>query len=441
MAEATFTFPQGFLWGTATSSHQVEGNNINNTWSAWENEGKIINGQKSGRACDWWNGKWEEDFDRAADTGQNSHRMSVEWSRIQPAPNQWDEDAIDHYRQMVKGLRERGITPMVSLHHVTDPLWLKDMRGWENDFVVDYFKDFTQKVVEGLGDFVDFWCTINEPNIYLASGYLFGDYPPGKKGIQVVYKVIKNFIQAHASAYQVIHEIQPHAKVGITHNIRGFTAKKPKFPLDRLATKNISQLFNHTFPAVLSTGKLSILGKRISFPEAKGTQDYFGLNYYTRDYVSFSLLQPQYLFFKRQLDPNVDQSPTGFIANEPKVFFDVLNWARHFGLPIYVTENGIEDKEDKIRPKYLIQHLHEMWRGINYNWPIKGYFHWTLVDNFEWERGWTQRFGLWELDLDTQSRKKRRSASLYEDICKSNSLTSTMVSEYAPDLSESMFPG
>jgi beta-glucosidase len=330
---------------------------------------------------------------------------------------------------------------MVTLHHVTDPLWLKEMRGWENEFVVDYFRDFTKKVVESLGEFVDFWCTINEPNIYLVSGYLFGDYPPGKKVGREIYKAIENFIKAHTVAYHLIHDTQPHAKVGLSHHFRGFTPQKNWSPFDRYATKKISNLFNHTFPHVLHTGTLSLFGKRFSFPEAKGTQDYFGLNYYTRDYVAFSPLNPRNLFVNTQLDPNTEQSTTGFIANEPKVFFEILNWARTLGLPIYITENGIEDKEDKIRPKFMIQHLHEMWRGINFNWPIKGYFHWTLVDNFEWERGWTQRFGLWELDRETQSRSKRTSAYLYEEICKTNSLSSAMVHTYAPELSASLFPG
>ena len=137
MAQATLYFPRGFLWGAATAAHQVEGNNNNNYWSAWEKEpGRIINGHKSGLACDWWGGRWREDFDRAAETGQNAHRLSIEWSRIQPAPDRWDENALDRYRQMVRGLLERDMTPMVTLHHFTNPLWLAEKGGWENEAVI-----------------------------------------------------------------------------------------------------------------------------------------------------------------------------------------------------------------------------------------------------------------------------------------------------------------
>ena len=134
MAQATFHFPRGFLWGTATAAHQVEGNNTNNNWWAWEQQaGHILQGHKSGLACDWWGGRWREDLDRAAEGGQNAHRLSIEWSRVQPAPNRWDEDALDRYRQMLRGLRESGHDAMVTLHHFTDPLWLEEQGGWENE--------------------------------------------------------------------------------------------------------------------------------------------------------------------------------------------------------------------------------------------------------------------------------------------------------------------
>ena len=166
MIRATFTFPQGFLWGCATSSHQVEGNNINNDWWAWEQEqGRILNGDRSGKACDWWAGRWREDFDRAKETWQNAQRISIEWSRVQPEPDRWDEGALDRYRQMLMGLKERGMVPMVTLHHFTNPLWLTEMGGWENDAVVELFGEYTRKTVEALKAHCDFWVTINEPNV------------------------------------------------------------------------------------------------------------------------------------------------------------------------------------------------------------------------------------------------------------------------------------
>ena len=169
MPQATFHFPEGFLWGSATASHQVEGNQKNNNWSAWEQEpGRIINEDKAGLACDWWGGRWKEDFDRAAAAGQNAHRMSLEWSRIQPEPDRWNENALDYYRDMVRGLVERKMTPLITLHHFSDPLWLVEMGAWENDETPQLFARYVRKVVEALKEYVNIWTTINEPNgLYL----------------------------------------------------------------------------------------------------------------------------------------------------------------------------------------------------------------------------------------------------------------------------------
>ena len=441
MAEATFSFPRGFLWGTATAAHQVEGNNTNNNWYQWEQDGHIIEGHICGLACDWWGGRWKEDFDRAAETGQKAHRFSVEWSRIQPAPNRWDEAALDHYREMARGLRERGLIPMVTLHHFTDPLWLSEMGGWENPEVVNYFEKFVRRVVEALQEYVNLWITINEPNVFTASGYLVGDFPPGKQDIRAAYRVTVNLVKAHAIAYRTLHQFQKNAQVGLAHNYRGFTPAKSSSPLDRWIAGTLSKAFNQTIPGALSTGVIHFLGTRKSIPNAKGCQDFLGVNYYTREYVNFNLLAPANLFANRFFDPKVELSPNKFTANEPEVFFQALKWATRFGLPIYVTENGTDDNEDTFRRHYLVQHIRALWRGVNYTWPIRGYFHWSLIDNFEWERGWTQRFGLWELDNETQIRRKRKSAELYEAICKENALSSAMVAGFAPKLFESMFPG
>jgi beta-glucosidase len=441
MPQATFHFPRGFLWGTATASHQVEGNNTNNNWWAWEQEpGRILQGHKSGVACDWWGGRWREDFDRAAEGGQNAHRLSIEWSRIQPAPDRWDEDALDRYREIMRGLHERGMIPMVTLHHFTDPLWLTEMGGWENDLVVEYFEKYTRKVVEGLKEYASLWVTINEPNVYAVSGYILGDFPGGKQDFRAALRVLENMLRSHAAAYRVIHTLQPAARVGVAINYRSFQPAKSWFPPDSLAAWLQSSTFNDLFPRGLRDGVMGLPVLRKRIPEAKGTQDFIGINYYTKDRVSFNLLKYQQLFGRRFYPPNADLSDTGFIANEPTGMFEALKWGLQFNVPIFVTENGVEDSDDHLRPRYLAQHLHQVWRGVNFNWPVRGYFQWTLVDNFEWERGWTQRFGLWELDLETYSRRKRRSADLYAEICRENGLSSEMVGKYAPEIFDVMFP-
>ncbi len=225
MANTTFNFPRGFLWGTATSSHQVEGNNTNNNWWAWEQEpGRIIQGDKSGLACDWWSGRWRDDIDRAAESGQNAHRFSIEWSRVQPTPDRWDEDSIDHYRQMLRGLQERGITPIVTLHHFSDPIWFSELGGWESERAADLFEAYVIKVVEALNEYTNLWVTINEPNVLLVYGYLFGLFPPGKESFLSMWKVANNLIRAHSAAYHAIHLKQPTARVGMAINYRSASA-------------------------------------------------------------------------------------------------------------------------------------------------------------------------------------------------------------------------
>ena len=441
MAHATFNFPKGFLWGTATASHQVEGNNTNNNWHYWEKEGHITPGHSCGLACDWWGGRWREDFDRASEAGQNTHRLSIEWSRIQPTQDRWDEDALDNYRQMLRGLTERGLTPMVTLHHFTDPLWLMFLGGWEYEPVISHFEAYVRRVVEALGDYVNLWCTINEPNVYAVLGYVFGDFPPGKKNLGAALRVMTNLVRGHAAAYHAIKELQPTSRVGMAVNYRGMLPAHKFSPVDKFLANTLSRVYNDFFPRAAKDGILRFFTKSKRLPEAKGTQEYMGLNYYTREYVAFNPFAPGNFFSKNSYDPDSELSPTGFIANEPLGFFDALKWSLQFNVPIFVTENGVEDHEDSMRRRYLAQHIHQLWRGVNVNWPIEGYYHWSLVDNFEWERGWTQRFGLWELDTETQARRKRPSADLYAAICKENALSSEMASTFAPGLMETMFPG
>ena len=440
MPRATFTFPGGFLWGAATAAHQVEGNNQNNDWWAWEQqEGRIVNGDRSERACDWWAGRWREDFDRAHETYQNAHRLSVEWSRIQPEKDRWDESALDRYRQMLLGLKERDMTAMVTLHHFTSPLWLTEMGGWENEAVVELFAAFSRRVVEALGSHCDYWVTINEPNVYMSGGYLGGGFPPGKNDIKTALKVLRNMLKAHAAAYQAIHEAQSGAMVGVAHHWRGILPAN-KGPLTHFSANLHNKVFNEAFPQALRTGKFDAVMLKEDIPQAKDTQDFIGLNYYTRELVRFDLSKPSEVFTQRFYPKDAELSETDFLNNDPEGFKACIKWGAQFGKPIYITENGVDDSKDDFRRKYLLQHLHAMWHAVNHNVPVKGYFHWSLVDNFEWERGWTQRFGLWGIDPATQARTRRMSVDLYADICRTNSITSECVEKYCPEVYERIYP-
>jgi beta-glucosidase len=442
MITAKHCFPQDFLWGTSTASHQVEGGNRNNDWWEWEQlPGKIIKGHTSQDACAWWEGRWEEDLDRARDGSQNAHRMSVEWSRIEPKASVWDEDAIDYYRQILQGAINRDLQLVVTLHHFTNPIWLAEMGGWTNPEVVHFFERYVRKIVNSFKDLAKIWVTINEPNVYTFSGYLDGVFPPGKQDFGEALKVVDNIVRAHSAAYHAIHEIQPEAMVGLAHYYRGMEPAKRWSPLDRWVTGIRNRIFNEIFPRAVHDGKIRIFGRTSRIPEAVRTQDYFGLDYYTSEMVRFNAFNPRELFGRGSFPKDADLSGTGFIMNAPDGFWKALTFAHSFQLPVIILENGVEDASDRMRPRYLAQHIRKVWEAVNFNWDIRGYFYWTLVDNFEWERGWTQRFGLWDLDVETQERRKRPSADFYREICEENGFSSEMVAKYAPEIFEEMFPG
>ncbi len=442
MPSGTFHFPSGFLWGTSTSAYQVEGNNLNTNWYQWEQiPNKIFENQSAGKACDWWAGRWKEDLDRAVLTHQNAHRLSIEWSRIQPEIDRWDEDALDHYREILKGLRNRGISPIVTLHHFTEPLWLSELGGWENESVITYFENYVGKVAEGLKEFCNLWIPINEPNVLAHQAFIEGNFPPGKKSLKSSFFASSNMIKAHIAAYTTLKRISPTNQVGTAIYYRAFWPENENNPFDRWMSHFLDHQFNDSFMNALKYGKLQYALKQEKISMIKDCFDFVGLNYYSGDEVKFNILKPKELFHQRTYPTLAEISENGFIANVPKGFEKALIWALKFNRSVIITENGVEDLNDTLRPQYLIEHIHKAWRAANLNYQVKGYFHWTLVDNFEWERGWSQRFGLWRLNLQDQTRVKTKSADLYSQICKTNSLSSEMVSKFAPSIYSKVFPG
>jgi beta-glucosidase len=442
MPDATYNFPKGFLWGTSSSAYQMEGHSKNNQWHLWEQQpGRIAEGHVNGLACDWWGGRWREDFDRAKEGNHNAIRISIEWSRIQPERDRWEENALDHYVEMLQGLDQRNLFPIINFHHFTDPLWVVELGGWENDEVPELFAAYVEKATQALKSYVTTWLTTNEPNVPAILGYLDGEYPPGVQDWKRTVVVLSNFAKGHALAYHKIKALQPESRVGYAHAYRGLNPKNPLNPLHRLAARIQYKVWNDFFPTMFTHGKARLLNTNVEIPEAKGTQDFFGLNYYSSDDVAFKLRAGINKFFiERKFPTDAPLSPNGMIASTPHEFFNAIEWSLKFGVPIIITENGTEDAEDTFRREYLAAHIHQLWKAVNFNYPIKGYFVWSLVDNFEWNEGWTRRFGLWELDTKTQSRRKRPSADFYAEIIKKNALTSEMVRQYAPGVFEDLFP-
>ena len=441
MPEATFHFPADFKWGVATAAHQVEGHNVGNDWWVWEQqEGRIQRGDSSGLACDWWQHA-EADFDHAAALGVNALRLSIEWSRVEPQPGNFDEDALGRYVEMLRGLQGRGIDPMVTLHHFTNPRWLAEQGGWERKETVDLFARFVERVVEALAPHCHLWCTINEPNVYAYQGYLAGIWPPGKSSFGTAMTVIRHLLLGHARAYRVIHEIQPHARVGFAHAMQIFDPPDGGSPFDRLVTRLVDRTYNRT---ILNTFRRGLWSPPLGFGLAlklRDTLDWIGLNYYTRQRVAFDRTRADELFSRRFHAEDAELLDGGYGEFYPQGILRCLERLMPLDLPIYITENGTPDADDDQRPRHILTHLHHVWHAIQRCYPVMGYYHWTLVDNFEWAEGWTLRFGLIELDPRSQQRTPRRSAELYGNLIRANAITPYLIDTYAPELRPQLLPG
>jgi beta-glucosidase len=437
---AILRMPSGFLWGVATAAHQNEGQNHNNQWAAWEQQpGRIHQGQRAGRATDWWDlDTAAADFDRAAALGLNSVRLSVEWSRIEPEPGVFDAPALRQYADMLSLLRQRGLEPMVTLHHFTDPLWLAELGGWENPRVEDYFSRFAGRVVEALGDQATLWCTINEPLVYALGGYLDGRFPPGVRSLRRATGVLRRMLLAHGRAYRTIHRLQNNARAGLAHHMRVHLPANPASASDRRAAAMMNQFGNGSTLAAITSGKLTpLVGLGETATHLIDTSDYIGLNYYTTILTTFDPTQPGNLFARTYFDPLAEFSdfdstgaPYGIV--DPFGLYLALKTLARYGKPIYITENGVPGDDDAVRSRFIATHLAEAWRAVQEGADVRGYYHWTLVDNFEWVEAWGLKFGLFSLDLETGARTPKASAAIYAQIALANGIPVRLLEVLAP---------
>jgi beta-glucosidase len=419
-------FPPGFWWGTASSAHQTEGNNTNNQWWDFEQQPRAIwRGDSSGLACDWWRNA-EQDFDRMQALGIGAHRLSLEWSRIEPRPGEFDHGAIDRYREMIGGLRERGIRPMVCFHHFTDPRWFYTQGGWERPESAARFQQYVRYAGAALADLCDWWLTFNEPLVHLAQGWFRGIWPPQKRNPAAALRVYRNLLNAHAAGYHALHTVQGEAEVSYAKAVRLFHGLRPDSLADRYAAGLKRYLFEHIWFMATVDGKIRPpVGAGDFDPQLAGSFDFTAVNYYSHYWVRFSP-NPLTLFGREQYSPDGEYSDYGqhgpYSEYWPKGIYQICREVAAFDKPIYITENGLPDRDDDQRPRWLLGHLRELHRAIEDGCDVRGYFHWTLVDNFEWSEGWGLRFGLIELDPATQERRPRPSAELYGRIARANGI-------------------
>jgi beta-glucosidase len=425
-----------FLWGAATSSHQVEGGNVHNDWWEWEEKGGIEGGVRSGAATDHIN-RFREDLKLAKDMGLNAYRFSIEWSRLEPEEGRWNDEAMQWYANLISECESLGLMPMATLHHFTCPQWFAKQGGFTATDSPEKFERYVRRVVKALGARVPMWCTINEPVVYVIGAYLGKFMPPAIVSPEKASIAFANLLRSHALAYDILHgEIRvrqgPWASqplmVGYAHNMLSFRPASRFHPMEVAIAAGLDRVYNFAWiSATLGKGRRfwlpGVIPRAPVVEELRGrrTTDFIGVNYYTRAYVQWR---------PRTKDSNqVESIPVGISfarrrekvsdlewSIDPRGFGRLLRRVAEFKLPIYVTENGIADRDDFRRPKYLVDHLAEVGSAIEDGADIRGYFHWSLIDNFEWIKGFWPRFGLHSVDYTTLARKKTRSAELYQEI-------------------------
>jgi beta-glucosidase len=374
-------FPDGFHWGSSTAAHQVEGGNYNNDWWEWEHRAGTTAAEPSIDAIDQYH-RYRSDFELLAQLGQNAHRLSLEWSRIEPAPGEWSQAAIDHYRRVLECLAENGLTGFITLHHFSSPRWFAERGGWLAKDAVERFTRYCERVANELADLMPWVCTINEPQVLAFEGYRQGLYPPGHQNRDDWMAVTRTLIRAHRAVVGLF----PRAGICLeAPDIQGHP---------ELAAETQHEMID------------------IYLEDLVG--DFVGVQYYTR----------------MVMDPNVP----GLVADPPKdAHVTLMGWEIHpegflkalrtvgtAGLPIVVTENGIATKDDNERIDYIETHLGVVKQALSEGIDIRGYLYWASFDTFEWTDGYRPTFGLVGIDRENGLRRvPRASAHAFGRVAKS----------------------
>jgi len=397
-------FPKDFFWGAATSAYQVEGDNIHSDWWAWEKRVNLKD--RSGSACRHHD-LFEKDFDLAKSLHHNCHRLSIEWARVEPEEGKFSLEDLEHYKEVITSLLSRGLEPIVTLHHFTNPDWLAKKGGWCSNKADKYFLRYVERAVELLSGNVRFWVTINEPNVYTYFSYLLGQWPPQHKSLGESRKVLNNLARAHVKSYYLIRRIYKDKglafpKISIAQNMQAFVPCIPSFR-NRLAAYLRHKYYN-----------LEFIDKIISYRAI----DFIGLNYYSPTWVELHGWGLKNFFSDtcQQNHRNLKKNSMGWDIY-PQGLYDLLISLKCYNLPIFILENGICTEDDALRWGYIKEHLKSVNRAMVDGVDVLGYIYWSLLDNFEWDKGFAPRFGLLEVDYNTYDRSVRESALKFAQVC------------------------
>ena len=417
-----FSIPNGFLMGVSTASMQIEGGEVNANWNDWYRRGFIKDGTNPATGNDHWE-KWQEDTELMAQMGLQLYRFSVEWARLIPEEGKVDEAAVVRYRRELELLREKGIRPLLTIHHFSNPMWFEEKGAFEKRENVMHYLDLVEVVANRFGDLCSDYITINEPNVYATSSYFFGQWPPGKKSFGSTIAVMENLAYCHIRAYEMLHSIRKEmgyedTMVGCANHLRVFAPKNEKNLWHRVSAKLTSYLFQDALTEAMTLGKFPFpLRNWGKLPKGEYT-DFIGLNYYTRSTVSGIGDGVREGSPRNDLDWEV--YPQG-IVECARQLYEVLP------RPIWVTENGTCDNLDHFRCKYLCEHLAQISKS---DLPFTRYYHWCFCDNFEWVEGNWAKFGLVRVDPETKERTIKTAGHFYSDVIKNGGVTEEMYEKF-----------
>jgi beta-glucosidase len=419
--------PANFMLGCATAAHQVEGG-TDNDWSHWTaaHPEAIAGGGDARIAIDHYR-RYRADLAQLAAMHQTAHRFSIEWSRVEPEAGRFDVAALAHYADVVRTCRELGMEPVVTLHHFTLPQWLAAAGGVTSPDAPARFARYVAACVEAFGDMVTWWITINEAAVVAALGYLEGIWPPGERSLGRAMQALHGLLRMHAAGAQAINTVAAQhgreAQISVAHHERRLVPRTPGSRIEKTLAALPDYLLNRWFLRSCVAGKvLAPIGHGEVLPGLAGSLTYLGVNHYANEAVSLDLRAPGMLFTKHQAVPGYPLSATGWAIDPAALRSALIDLWDEFGLPIMITENGVADDHDELRPEYLRTHLAAVADAVDAGVDVLGYLYWTAWDNFEWAEGYTKRFGLFGVDRETLERVAKPSAALYAEICRTRSI-------------------
>lgn len=426
-------FPKSFLFGVAASDFQNSGNENfpYNNWRLWETA--KAGREKSGTSCDFWH-RYEDDIKLARDLGVNTFRLSIEWSVIEPHEGEFSQDALDHYRDVCQKMIDAGMTPMITFHHFTDPIWFTARGGFEKASNIKYLVRYCEVVFKELNDLVPYWCTINEPGVYAFMGYIMGEWPPEKRGITNMHEVgivLRNLLEAHIAIFKKIKSLPGGdvAQVGFAHSVTQFEAYHDWNPLEKLVASYINHIFYKAALDFFVTGEftfsvlpLPVQPVRHRNPTAKQALDFIGINYYSHVLVKIptgasvtdesKMSSSKQFSAERPGDIRTDMPYTLYAEG----LYRAIQEVAACGVPIMITENGCPDARDDRRELWSKRYLYALSKAIKDGYDVRGYYYWSLLDNLEWAERYTMKFGLYEVNFETKERRLRDGANYYASV-------------------------